>query len=943
MKQFYQPLICLAVVCLLSLNNVVAQQHPVLITQQELDALAANVTERNALLTYCDTRLNTLIIPDYAGWEWRFAIERYCKAYHILKQSEPVRANTYAKKALALMKTIARHHNMGGPPNHYEHATNTQFIGLADGVQTTFTLPFTPLPGSTVQVIIGNTEEIAYTYSSPKVSAGRFQPIIKISNTPGGTNDYAKTDYRLAFRDGYDVWRLLWLTDNHPAQGSTYYVTYYVGNHQSFVTLPQSGFTVSGTTVTLTAAPLENKAVFVRAISSEYEQTGNHMGGVNSVQPDGPGYQMRTFNVGLAFGFDLLYDYPEFTPALKEEFVNVLNEQINWYEGYGYERDGDLGNYFIRGLYTGTIFTAYGTEGANPRAAELKAKSEVYTNRIFNKLALKLPSGFGPQGQYANGTITDVIQTFLIYKSLTGEDLLSQLEWTDNTIPAVIHGTKPDRRTFYDGGDWSNFPATPLVDGIRSFVQYLPQHQNAAYARQLLLDAGAANIPPGQVTDYKATFPLAYCGKISGPVYTRSSWATDAVWASLVAGEIFMDHIHFDQGHITIQKGADYLLVDAGRYGDMQTDPWHNTVLIDDRGAGNISTYPPGQGRWGFARNRIVRFENTEAYTYSAADITSAYARHHDGVQNSVALAFRTFLFIRPNLVIVHDKLKTPNLNVKKIFNCNFATQPVLTMNGVYAVAKGASKLFYKPVVPSNAELLFTPITGRRDVNNVNTKITVSGQINSTFLNAFEAVPSSTETMTPVQYIDIQTMEGVESSDGSATWIALFAKTDTVLTTNVITYAFTTSGVHNHIIADVEKGKQYEVTIVNNEGEPESQLVTSSSQGTLHFNFNASSVGTVLINKTGAVARAGLLANITTKAYVENSQLTITWYSQKSTRISCSVVDIISGKTLEKFSYDVSRGDNHFTHDLQQLPVGIYSIRITDNKKSYAIKISNLR
>lgn len=292
--------------------------------------------------------------------------------------------------------------------------------------------------------------------------------------------------------------------------------------------------------------------------------------------PDGPGYQMRTFCPGLAFGFDLMFDNAGFTNTLKAEFDTVLNQELDWYTGYGYENDGDLGNYFIRGYLTGAMFTGYGTDGANSRSAEFKLLADTCIGRTFGKLDSKLPGGYGPQGQYANGTANDVLQIFTIYQSLTGKDLLSRLEWTTSIIPATIHGTKSDRKTFYDGGDWSDLPATPLTGLVTAFLTYLPNHAMAPYARQFLTDIGSVDSFPGATKDYKTDFPPSYLAKISGPMYARSDWSMSAVWVSLAAGEIVMDHQHYDQGHITIQRGADYLLVDGGGYGDYTTG-FHNT------------------------------------------------------------------------------------------------------------------------------------------------------------------------------------------------------------------------------------------------------------------------------------------------------------------------------------------------------------------------------
>ena len=81
-----------------------------------------------------------------------------------------------------------------------------------------------------------------------------------------------------------------------------------------------------------------------------------------------------------------------------------------------------------------------------------------------------------------------MLQLYDLWRRLTTldglpEDLVPQLAWTANLVPATIHGTKPDRATFYDGGDWNELPATPLEGSMRAFVKYQPDHPMAPFAR----------------------------------------------------------------------------------------------------------------------------------------------------------------------------------------------------------------------------------------------------------------------------------------------------------------------------------------------------------------------------------------------------------------------------------------------------------------------------
>jgi hypothetical protein len=891
--------------------------HPSLISQTRINQLAAGGAEWTAMKQYCDDNLNLLIGPDYAGWGWRTAVENYSTAYQVVRLSDPVTAGKYAAKCLAMMKVLARHHNYGGP-------ADAQLLAQGNGTTKTFTLPMTPLAGTSVEVLTATVQDTVLTYTSAPQVLSHFDPIVKVSNTSGGTANYASTDYKLYYRDGLTIFVLKWLTANHPANNAAYYVSMTTGTG----TLVAAGqYTVSGTTLTLTAAPPATQAVFVRYIADNYDQTGNFLGGMSSVTPDGPGYQMRTFNPGLAFGFDLLYDYAGFAAPLKTEFADILNQQIDWYKSYGYERDGDLGNYFIRGLLTGTLFTAYGTEGVNSRTAELKTLADSYIQRPFTSLDVKLPGGYGPQGQYANGVATDVLQVFSIYKDLTGQDLLSQLEWTSNIIPATIHGTKPDRVTFYDGGDWSDLPAVPLTGLVNSFLTYLPNHAMAPYARQLLQDMGQT-VPPGPVTDYKTLFPPAYFAKVSGPIYARSDWGTGAVWVSLSAEEVFMDHQGLDQGNFTLQRGADYLLCDGGGYGDFQTT-FHNTLLFDDRGAGDISTYPPGQGYWGFDRVGIRAFEQTPSYVFGLADFTQAYAKASDGIQNSVKMAVRSMIFIRPDIIILHDRAQTFRADVKKIFNCNFPATPMDAGNLTTATL-GSSKLFMKTLVPASVTPVITSITGQT-IAKSNYQEMVTGQQNSAFLHVFEATANTQSAMLSATLVNTTNAEGAEISKSDTAWIALFAKTDSVLP-DPLSYAYTAKGAHHDLITDLRKNIVYKVSVTSGTQKIMTDaLLPASQNGVLSVVYQGTDTGTVTLTSTGMniVVQTPLPALPADRMVVQTFSGTVSVRVTlgHAQNLSIKIFDVAGKIVADRRFSNMSAGEHSIRLNPNPLSSGIYVIR----------------
>lgn len=911
--------------------HVVPATHPALLTPDRLASLSAGGSEWNAIKHYCDDSLNLVIGPDYAGWGWRTAVENFSEAYLVTLPIDPALAAKYGKKALGMMKVLARDNNYGGPDCG-------QLIGLGDGATKTFPLPMTPLTGTTVTVFYAPVSDTALIYNGTSAQVSHFDPIVKISNTAGGPADYTPSAYKLLYRDSTNIFVLKWLSSSHPSIGATYHVFMTSG---SGTAVDAGQFAVANNSIVFTTAPAVNQAVFARYIADTYDQTGNLLGGYSSVTPDGPGYQMRTFCPGLAYGFDLMFDCPDFTNALKAEFDTVLNQEIDWYSSYGYEHNGDLGNYFIEGYLTGVIFTAYGTDGANSRSAEFRVLADTCIGRTFGRLDQMLPGGYGPQGEYTNGTAGDVLQTFTIYKSLTGADLLSKLEWTSNIIPATIHGTKPDRKTFYDGGDWSDLPATPLTGLVDAFLTYLPNHAMAPYARQFLNDVGFADSFPGPTKDYKTDFQPAYLAKVSGPMYARSDWSTGAVWVSLAAGEIFEDHQHYDQGHITIQRGADYLLVDGGGYGEYTTDK-HNTLLFDDRGAGDISTYPPGQGAWGFNSVAIKRFESASGYVYGQADFTRSYAQAHEGIANSVKAAVRSVVFVRPGMYVVHDRAQTFNANVKKIFNCNFGNTPAQG-NGVWKTTVGASTLYMKSLMPGTPSPTITAIANE-PLAKSNYQELLTGQVNNDFLHVFEAAASTQVAMTPCSYIDAGLCEGVEIKLTDSAWTTLFAKTDSVVT-GQISYWYHFTGPQRHLVSDMVPYAGYSVKVTCN---GQSVLVdsshTASANGVASFAFSSADSGVVtLVPGKVPVLRRIVSAVAKDGEPVVRMQGRVLWVSvglAMESNVNVSLFDCAGRKLVTIVNTPLGAGTHTIRQDLSKvLCAGSYVVRFTAGNREKAFRV----
>ena len=808
-----------------------------------------------ALKTRCDDDLNDVINDIYAGFDWRQAAHDFGLCYNVGTLRGDAKAPTYSKKAIAMLKTLARTFPViAANQNH-------QFLAFGTGATKAFTLPMTPLAGTTVSVFTNPAAVTSFTYAAagqPDVTqefdSGALYPILRISSTMAGATSNAAAEYtkeidwHVSFRDdtgsGSNFNVLHWLGSHHPA--GKFYVSTTTNANDTPVS--SGSFSVSGTTLTFTTAPAAGTAVFVQYVGDDYTQTSNFYGAVESVKPDGPGYNMRAMSAGLAYGYDVMRHSADLTDALREEFYGVLNGQLDWYTNFGYEGPSldpnPIGNYWIEGYLTSTIFIAYATDSDNPRAeagGDLKPLASQVIHQTFDKMQADLAGGYGPQGTYSEGTNQDMLQLYDLWKRLTGgegstEDLAPQLQWTANLVPAIIHGTKPDRVTFYDGGDWNELPATPLTGSMQAFVRYLPNFATAPYARQFLSDVGQP--VTGAKLDYKSgasAFALSYLAKVTGPVYARSDWGTSAVWLSFADGPIIEDHQHMDQGHFTLQRGADYLVINSGAYGLLATLPYHNTLGFDDRGAGDHIVYPPGQGSWG-PQAKITRYEESKTFVYAEADIAPAYV-NNDGVTNSVKSALRTLVYIRPNIVFVHDETQVGNAAVKKIFNVNFNAASLPRSGDIVKASHGTSKVFMRGLVPANP----TPTIKAENYNNgtnnaTNYQVTTTGATAGTFLHLFELTDNSQVNMSASSYIVSSDgrEEGAEIDLGTQRWIVMSSTGPAIVqNTSALAYNVPQACPCTHVVTNVSPSTAYQVAVTGGAGGTVS--ASSDANGVLTF------------------------------------------------------------------------------------------------------------
>ena len=286
-------------------------------------------------------------------------------------------------------------------------------------------------------------------------------------------------------------------------------------------------------------------------------------------------------------------------------------------------------------------------------------------------------------------------------------------------------------------------------------------------------------------------------------------------------------------GDLLIQRGGDALLVDAttvASYINEHKAPYANTVIIDDNGDGN-QVYRYDMGAWyGTPGVVTTAYEATASDVYVAGDYKAAYSLNTDpGGGGSATQLTRQMVYLRPNLIVVHDRVGTLKPTYAKQLRWNFQNAPTVNGNSFVETA-GSSKLFGMTFSSSALTTAEQPYT--LDGANLYQIITQNANpaLNVTYTTAFETAPSSAGAMvatTQVQSTDGR-MEGVQM----ANQVVLFGTSGAVdMSSGPIAYTVNGTAPVSNLLTDLTPGQSY-LVLVNGAAVG---TFAASSQGTLTF------------------------------------------------------------------------------------------------------------
>jgi hypothetical protein len=240
---------------------------------------------------------------------------------------------------------------------------------------------------------------------------------------------------------------------------------------------------------------------------------------------------------------------------------------------------------------------------------------------------------------------------------------------------------------------------------------------------------------------------------------------------------------------------------------------------------------------------QMTNYEATASYVYAGGDYRAAYSTNtNPGGGGPATELTRQVVYLRPDEVIVHDRVGTLQASYAKILQWTTLNAPTVTGNSWVATA-GSSKLFGATF--SSQPLTTVATTGNDNgttINEIHTQ-NANAALNVSYTTALETAASTTGSM--VATTSVATTDGRMEGVQMGNQVVLFGTNGPVLGTLVtpLSYSITASGATTHLLVDLTPGQTYQVQVNGSV----LTSVTASAQGTITFTTTGSGTQNVVI------------------------------------------------------------------------------------------------
>ena len=358
----------------------------------------------------------------------------------------------------------------------------------------------------------------------------------------------------------------------------------------------------------------------------------------------------------LALTYDWMYEHlsaeerKQMLGAIRSRAQPMYEDLAKRMHGYPYDSHGNVNLTLLAAI---AVLMAGDLPEADTWVREIVPLAIVWTS----------PWG-GHDGGFGNGTqqlfwdTGSNLPAWYVLRNAAGVDLAKK-EWVRNLPRFMAYFVPPGAPSgvFGDGHEMNLQEVWARVS--KALARFAPSPLAHWYARsqrgedpsriELMMsprvEGGGGGLPPG--TPHGAVFPsvgwAAMHSRLDDPART-SVYFKSSPFGSY-------NHSHGDQNGFAIHARGERLLVPSGYYDGYRTPHW--TEWYKQTRAANAITFDGGKGQ-GFNDKRfageIVRFETTPAFDYVIGRAEKAY-------DPALKLAQRTLVYLRPDTIIVHDRL----------------------------------------------------------------------------------------------------------------------------------------------------------------------------------------------------------------------------------------------------------------------------------------------
>ena len=648
----------------------------------------------------------------------------------------------------------------------------------------------------------------------------------------------------------------------------------------------------------------------------------------------------------IALVFDWCYDI--LSSGQRDTFVNYFNA---WGDDTPKSEDlPGWGNYWPRYSYSYALM-GLATQGHNPRAGEWldEYRNTRFRDNDLDLHQYLQEGGGWPEGMIYDWIANwPKIKALEAWATATGENLFQSNRWYENRFGYILLHRWPGTadqwgyksHPYLSTGDTERnrgaignyerimslilierFPNNPLAKQLAAYLSSPPTDNSMSflYAEEFLwFNPDQAASAPSLLTHYDPDL---------GSVFMRSDWPDGAAdtkvsptYATFNCGDHFTYHQHFDQNSFTLFKYDD-LALDSGVYSGEGLSNHdinyyvrtiaHNTLVVynpdEDFSSsrpdaasvdgGQRSLYPAtrypqtleyfNQHRTHYETGNILRYENSDLYTYVLGDATPAYNNPDynqamdtglSGNVSKVSRFHREFVYLRPavaggaDFLVIFDRVGVARQsfsgqNTKLLFHTMGEPAVEGTGTGVSAgetlyagaesarVDNGQGRLFMRFLLPASRNLrkvggrgqksfwVFDDNydwhwdTGESQPRPVSDFDTVpygewrlelepaDTDLNHNFLAILFPTRNTTAAMPETSLIDTGNAAGAFIADSDLNRLVLFsAAQDGSAPSGTIEYTYQPTAATLHLIMDLTPNARYNITWQKNGNEVEAAL-----------------------------------------------------------------------------------------------------------------------